>query len=390
LEEPTATKASRAAHAAAATSLPVLPPLAALFEIAVLYSILMLGDWLHPGVELSDIRPHPFWIPVLLLSLQYGTVSGLIAAAAAIGLTASSGFPEQGPSETYFTYLLKIWIEPTLWLGAAVLIGQFRMRQIARKQELIFQVQELSSQRAAIADYARNLRAHCNALERQIAGRREGDPILVLKAVTEAYEAGVARGDAAIGETLAGAIGAALPGAQASLYTADAPGLRLAAATAGGDTGKTPALIIQTDPLYRAIVGDGVAVSVLTREGEQCLGGKGLVALPICAAAVTGSRRRIIGMLKIEAISPSALDDACLPALAAIGHAFVPALEARLNGARPAAMPLAAEPAALMSAPAQRLWRHLRWWRGPQPGTAVAAADQPAPQPTRRASSVTR
>lgn len=374
-----------------AATLPILPPLTALLEIVVLFAILLLADWLHPGIELSDIRPHPFWIPVLLLSLQYGTVSGLIAAAVAIGLTAGSGFPEQGSSETYFSYLLKIWIEPMLWLAAAVLIGQFRMRQIARKQELIHQVQELSSQRAAIADYARNLQRHCSAIERQIAGRREGDPMLALKALNEAYEAGITRGDAAIGETLAGAIRAALPGAQASLYTAEAPGLRLAAATAGGDTGKTPALIAATDPLCHAIVGDGIAVSVLTREGELYLGGRGLVALPIRAAAAAGSQRRIIGMLKIEAMSPAALDERCLPALAAIGQAFVPALEQRLDSARPAAVPPPVGDApAVLIAPAQRLWRHLRWWRGPQSDAAGTAADHPLQQPTRKAGSVTR
>ena len=86
----------------------MLPPWTAIGEIVVIYAALLTADWLHPGLELSDIRPHPFWFPVLLLSLQYGTVSGLLSAMIAIALLALGGFREQTPSETYFTYLLTI------------------------------------------------------------------------------------------------------------------------------------------------------------------------------------------------------------------------------------------------------------------------------------------
>ena len=79
---------------------------------------------------LSQMQPHFFWLPVLLLSLQYGTVSGLLAAGVAIVLTAWLGWAEQEVGENHFNYLLRISTQPMLWLVAALLLGQFRLRQI--------------------------------------------------------------------------------------------------------------------------------------------------------------------------------------------------------------------------------------------------------------------
>lgn len=385
LKVPTTVTEVAARRSTVEAALPVLPPLAAVVEIAVLFAALTLGDWLHPGIELADIRPHPFWIPVLLLSVQYGTVSGLIAAGVAIALTVSGGFPEQGTSETYFTYLLKIWIEPILWIGAAVLVGQFRMRQIAHKRELLGKVEELTSQRAAIADYARNLRSHCTALERQIAGRNDGDPLRVLQALQQARDATAGATDDALSQALAHLVGAAMPGARASLYGADSTGLRIAAASHDEPGTHARPWIGSSDALYRSIVLEGVGASVLTRDGEARLGGTGIAAVPVYAQSATGvgPTRHVIGMLKIDDMPASALTSTCLPALSAMGLAFAPALDARSSG-RPVPVMVVAAPVPLTSS--QKIWRHLRWLRGREPSATETTTDVPQ----RHASSVKR
>ena len=360
----------------AATRLPVLPRFAALVEIAVLYLGLLAIDWLQPGIDLFDFRPHPFWLPVLLLSLQYGTVSGLLAAAIAIALTAGAGFPEQNPAQTYFSYLIKIWMEPMLWIGAAVLIGQFRMRQISRKQQLAFRVAELAAQKSAIADYAQNLRAHCNALERQIAGRSDPAALQVLQALDAAYEQGLAHGASALAESFGHVIRTALPGARATLYAVDAAGLRLAASTDPAMGSTSQGTIAPSEMLYRTIVTEGIAVSVLTRDGEARLGGHGIAAVPVASIAAGRSGRGIVGMLKIDEIDPAALGASSLPALSAIARAFAPALEAGIGGSLPA--PVQAVPAAT-GIPAPRFLRHLRWLAGSrQAQPVVDAPERPA------------
>ncbi len=343
---------------------PVLPPFSALIEIIVLFGLIAGADWLHPGIDIADIRPHPFWAPVLLLSLQYGTASGLLAAGVAIAITAFNGFPEQSTSETYFAYFLKIWIEPILWVGAAVLLGQFRMRQIARKEALVTQITELAHQHATISDYATKLRIHCTSLERQIAGRSEPNILLVLEALNAATLANTTDKVGGIAEAFSRVIALVLPGARATLYTADTTGFRLTAVAGTPPEGGTRAWISTTDPLYRAVVGEAHGISVLTKAGELMLAGAGLAAVPVrtTAAARSALDNKIVGMLLIEEIDPAAFGRAVLPALEAIAHALAPGMESLLLQNGQTAVTPSAQPASQPESSGRRLLRHLRWF----------------------------
>ena len=352
--------------------MPVLPSLAALIEIAVLFTIIVGANWLHPGIDIADIRPHPFWIPVLLLSLQYGTASGLLAAGVAIAITAINGFPEQSTSETYFAYFLKIWIEPILWVGAAVLLGQFRMRQIARKQALITQITELAKQHETLSSYTTKLRSYCTALERQIAGRSEPNVLLALEALSAT--SGQASG---LDQSFARVISLTLPGARATLYVADPAGLRLVAVAGTPPESDTGAWIASTHPLFRAVVAEARSVSVLTPEGETSLAKAGLAAVPVGTSTAHGSK--IAGMLKIEEIDPASFGRATLPALEAIAHALSPALEALLSQSGRVGVASAPKTAVRPEASGPRFLRHLRWFSRVEPKDGNSATAGLAP-----------
>ena len=80
------------ARAPAPFGIQVLPPPIALIEIvALIVPFTLLDHFVTSFPNLADIQPHPFWLPVLLLSLQYGTMSGLLAASAAILATRDGG-----------------------------------------------------------------------------------------------------------------------------------------------------------------------------------------------------------------------------------------------------------------------------------------------------------
>ncbi len=389
--EPLARRTNPATPLVADVTFQVLPPLSALLEIAIIFGVIVGADWLHPGIDITDIRPHPFWVPVLLLSLQYGTVSGLLAASVAIALTALNGFAEQSTSETYFAYFLKIWIEPILWVGAAVLLGQFRMRQIAHKQALFVQVTELANQRATLADYARNLRAHSTALERQIAARREPDIQVVLAALQSLRQSAASADhhdgrngvrDQHFVEAVQHVIGLAIPNARSSLYAVDATGMRrISVGPPFGDATKG-AWIGPTEHLFRAIVGDGRSISVLTADGEQILAGAGVAAVAIRAHSRHGSdtTARVIGMIKIDEIDPASLGPALLPSLETIAGVVAPALEALHGRTGIVGVALTSQPNEKAEASSQRIWRHLRWFnRDPtaapgKPDSTMAAA----------------
>lgn len=344
--------------------LPVLPPFTALIEIALFIVLPAALDYFVPAFpSLSGLQPHPFWLPVLLLSLQYGTVSGLLAAGCAIAASSILGLPDQEIGEDHFTYLLRVWSQPMLWLVAAIILGQFRMRQIERKQELARKVAELSMQRTAIADYATNLRERCERLEREIVGRRgqaDGDLLVQLNALR------TGQGDAAV-RAFGGCLELAFGPCQASVSLRTDAGLRVIARHGWAADATWKQSFTVADPLSRAMLDGSGPVTVLRPGDEVKLGDQGLAAAPILAQG----DGRVIGMLKLEAVAPSELGASLEARLTALTDLISPAVEAGQFTAAPA-IGTPAAPLARAAQPGERprLWRQIRWRRGQSAGVS--------------------
>ena len=271
------------AHADEQTAgLPVLPPLTAMMEIAILVVLPGLCDLLLPAFpSLNEMQPHFFWLPVLLLTLQYGSASGLLAAGTAIILASLLGWPEQEIGENHFSYLLRIWLQPVLWLATAVILGQLRLRQIERKQTLGRAVAELTSQRHALAEHAQSLRERCDRLERIVAVQRRPDARELLAALGRIGAGDAAQSAGAMAEVLNLGFGQAA----ISVFALDAGVLRLAHRHAPPGAPPSPATIDAASRLHSALVCDGRAASVLDPHAEHDLEGYGLAAVPILGAA---------------------------------------------------------------------------------------------------------
>ena len=299
----------------------VLPPLAGIVELVVITGLILTIDMMLPDVDIADIQPNPFWLPVLLLSLQYGTVSGVLAAATALLVTLLSGLPEAGVGENYFNYAMRVFAQPILWFGAAVLLGQFRMRQIEAKRGLTMMVLDLEQQRAALAGYAQGLRSRCDMLERDRAGLADAPGLGLLASLAD-----LDSGSGELAPAFARTIEAAFPGARASVLALVPTGLVTIASTSTGTTPAAPSADL-AHPLYRALIGEGRLLSVLQPGDEHRLAGTGLAAVPVRDAA-----GNIIGAVRLEAAEPSALSAGTLPALGIIAAALAPRLTPAARG----------------------------------------------------------
>lgn len=334
------------------TGLPVLPPWVAVAELALFVLVVACVEWWFPQFDLASIQPNPCWLPVLLLSLQYGTVSGLLAASIAIALTVIGGFPEQDVEENHFAYLLRIWGQPLLWVAAAVLLGQFRNRQISAKLELRRRVEQLESQRAAISSHAENLRRRCDTLERRIASRPEP---LVVGALSQLAAIANAPTDAPIEDLFSTAIDAVLPGAGATLHIRDGGVFVCIAATGANAAAKVSSRFTSTPRLVEAINAGMQSFSVFTATGEALLAGSGLAA-----AAVRHPRTsELIGLVRIDTMDAGQLGTATAAALEPIAAAFAPIVAGDRqigDGLRTASLPGAA-PQQIQA----RGWRRFKW-----------------------------
>ncbi|MEQ1653717.1 MAG: GAF domain-containing protein [Hyphomicrobium sp.] len=282
-----------------ATGLPVLPPLGALIELAVLVAAIVTVDAIFPQVGFSTLEPSPFWVPVLLLSLQYGTVAGLLAAAAATAAYVFNGVAEQAVGENFFAYLLRIWAMPILWIGVALVLGQFRLRQIASKQALRQALVTRTDEAHRLAIYSSDLEARCQRLERQMTARTAAPVKPVLDALAM-IAAPAPDADSAL-DSITGKI---WPGAQVSMCAVTPNGCEVIGRSGWGDTARWATSFASAHPLYRAIVTDRRPVSILKTGDETVLAGQGIAAHPI----LTADGARVIGMLKIETIDPALFD----------------------------------------------------------------------------------
>jgi len=316
-------QAREAGKDGAQPGLPVLPPAAALVEIAVLVILPGLLDYVVSGFPtLNETQPHFYWLPVLLLTLQYGSPSGLLAAGVAIVLSSFLGWPEQEIGENHFSYLLRIWLQPVLWIATAVVLGQFRLRQIEAKQALERSVTRLAEQRAELAAHAERLRDRCDRLERVIATRHEASGSTLIAALGRTQTAARADAERALHDSIALAFG------ECRLTMFSLAGDELRAAFQHGAKGeRTPQRISIASPFFQAIVRRREALSVLTPAGEQSLDGHGLAAVPVIASG------HVIGAVLLETCSPDHLDPATPDRLAALamamaaGHPFVVGME---------------------------------------------------------------
>ena len=113
-------------------------------ELLVLFGTLFAVDHLLlSGDAFSDIEPNPYWLPVLVLAMSYGSGMGLAAAAIASLIWVVA--PHQWPSgidelgEQHHLSLL-----PLLWTMAALLIGEVTASRKARYESLSQRHTELS------------------------------------------------------------------------------------------------------------------------------------------------------------------------------------------------------------------------------------------------------
>lgn len=140
------------------------------YEAGLVFVILLILEWIIPGpASLARIAPHPFWIPVILISVQYGSASGILVAAFAACLSWIVGWPAQSGAEDYFAYSLRTWREPVLWMIGALVVGGLRSREIKDRQSIQDRLILAETQRDTIGSYALDLQEELTRCERRVA-----------------------------------------------------------------------------------------------------------------------------------------------------------------------------------------------------------------------------
>jgi hypothetical protein len=264
----------------------------ALIETVLILVILTAIDAVFfDGTRFFNMNPHPFWIVVLLIAVQYGTGEALVAAAASTLFYLVGNMPTvpQGIDRYQFLYLLAI--NPILWFVVGWTLGELRQRHIRERDRLMGALEESEQRETLISDSYQTVRARKESLEIQVAGQ--------LTSSIAAYRAAKAvetLDPKAVMQGIERLVAAVLGPRKFSLYLLH-EGRLSATIQHGWATGDSYLKEFDSfHPLYQAVIGQRELLIIANEEQEKTLGGQGMMAAPIFDPATGG----VVGMLKVE------------------------------------------------------------------------------------------
>lgn len=144
--------------------------LSALFLLAV-WAGPIVYDWLD--VNHLPVRLSLLWVPVIVLALHYGLLSGLIASTIAFAIYATQQGASIAIGESLEGMALRVGLEPLLWTIAAAFMGG--MRAMAQERTLKLS-RELAEEKEAIrlmSERYGRLRDRVEFLERSLTVGRD-------------------------------------------------------------------------------------------------------------------------------------------------------------------------------------------------------------------------
>ena len=272
---------------------PWLPGMA-LLELALFFVSAFVIDivWLD-GDRFSQMQPHPFWIIVLLLSVQYGTIAGLFAALASTIALLWGQIPAQRMDQDLYEWLISVSRLPLLWSITALVLGELSMRAMRKQRQLQKSLKEALEHEATLTESVQKLNSLREKLEVRVAGqwRTAGQALRVARDLQYLDPQEVPDGALNL-------IDALFEPECCSLYLYRDNHLHLKTSR-GKETCQTPRHEYKPGhALLTTLIGERRVLCVADPHDEVLLDGEGLIAAPI----LTPDNEEVIGMIKIEAM----------------------------------------------------------------------------------------
>ncbi len=260
-----------------------------LFLTAIVSFNLAFGD----GTRYISATFHPFWIIILLVSVQYGPNEGLVAALLSSTFLIVGNLPEQSFSETIYDYILRVSMAPLMWIMTAVGIGFIRVRQINERQDLMEKLSRAQETSASIVENYTVVKKSKERLELRLV--EEQSSVLTMYEIAKSLET-LEPFEASAG--IKKLITVALKPKKFSLYIWKNNKLILESAQGWSSKDRFAKTFDKKSPLAQQIVSKNRIVSVVNKGDDVILDSQGMLAGPL----IDEDTGELFGMLKIEEI----------------------------------------------------------------------------------------
>jgi hypothetical protein len=144
--------------------------LAGVAETAALLAIMALADLLEIfPFRVTQIQPHPFWLPVILAASIYGRSVGYVIAVLAALIDAALEWPDLARHSDFYDFLIANSSNAIMWLGVATVLGAFRENHLERLRETEEAHEQRASEAQILSERCRSLICEVAKLENRIA-----------------------------------------------------------------------------------------------------------------------------------------------------------------------------------------------------------------------------
>lgn len=265
---------------------------AAVIELAVLFAAALCADrFLLQSDRFWNVTPHPFGMIVLLVSAQYGTAEGLLAAALATAALLAFNLPEPVLGADRYAVALDLARRPMWWFISAVVLGELTRRRARREGRLRSDLADARRREEDAREACGEFRSSLDLLQRRMAGQ----PATVLNLCRAATRLERLDPDQAL-EGAMEVVTAVMRPRKFSLFLRKGNALDLVHQE-GWETGDPwSRSLAAASPLAVAMLERGRPVCAAVSGDETLLGGEGVLACPLRDPA-TG---HALGMLKVE------------------------------------------------------------------------------------------
>jgi polysaccharide biosynthesis protein PelD len=267
----------------------------ALLEIGLFFILALLIDhFLFGGGRFGGFSLHPFWLIVILISAQYGTGEGLVAAGVASTCLLAGNLPEQTLSQDMYQYLYAVCRLPLAWFVTALVLGEIRMRHIRECDKLQNELAASEEREKELARSHENLCVVKDKLEARVAGQ--------LTTAITMYQAARDLEKLEPAEVLRGMVGivhAVMRPEKFSIYLLKDNQLTLAIHEGWNQHDTFSRAFHPGSPLFQALIGRQRYLCSASRDDEVILAQEGVLAGPL----ISEESGEVSGILKIEKLS---------------------------------------------------------------------------------------
>jgi len=266
--------------------------LSAIYETLIFLVVVTLASFIFgDGDRFINVSPHPFWIIVLTVTVQYGTNEGIMASLLATLFLYVWNVPEIKFNQSLFEYRLSLAANPIMWIAASTFLGEIRMRQEADRDRLKKEADEAIEQADTIAYAYETLRDKKEGIEMRLAGQ-----VRSLATAYNALKSLESMNPAQIFLSMTEFIEQTIQPTKFSVFAFDDNGFEASVCEGWSDRENYSRRFGLDHPLTQALLSRKRMVTAVNADDELILDGEGVLACPI----IDKESQKIYGMLKIE------------------------------------------------------------------------------------------